>query len=349
VNSQTIRGGGAPAMTPRTTKTDWGTDGHFPRSVEDALSVQDPVNEWKTILEWNDALGRLKKLTDPNGIATSMTYDSFGRLDTTTRPDLTKQKLTYGNVCSTCGSKYRYHVQVDDLTAANALIRRQYVYLTQWDQVFLERVLLVDSSYSITANRDFDARGRLIKQFVPYIDGTSNLGSRRWTYDRLDRVVTDGLYDAAGTLERQTAYGHSGLTSTVTDPLTHATTQTLAPWGDLLSVQDAMNGTVSHQYNAFGELKQTKDAAGNTVATVSYLDERGLRTELDDMNLGKTTFVPNALGEVVSQRDANHQPSGASTTFEYDLLGRITKRIEPDATSQWTWSTATPRSITSAN
>jgi RHS repeat-associated protein len=340
INSQTVKGGGSPAMTSRTTLTDWGTDGHFPRSVEDPLSVQDPLKQWTTTLEWNDAVGRLKKLTDPNGIATSFTYDSFGRLDTTTRPDLTKQKLTYGNVCSTCGSKYRYHVQVDDLTAANALIRRQYVYLTQWDQVFLERVLLVDSSYSITASRDFDARGRLTKQLVPYIDGTSNLGSRRWTYDRLDRVLTDSLYDSAGTLERQTTYGYSGLASTVTDPLTHATTQTLAPWGDLLSVQDAMNGIVYHQYNAFSELKQTKDTAGNIVATISYVDERGLRTGLDDMNLGNTVYVPNALGEVVSQKDANQQLANTATTFEYDLLGRMTKRIEPDATSEWTWATA---------
>lgn len=342
IDSETVTGGGSPAMTPRTTKTDWGLDGHFPRSMEDAQSVQDPLPAWTTKLEWNDALARLTKVKDPNDIATSFSYDSFGRLDTTFRPDGTKQKLTYANVCGTCGSKYRYHVQAEDLTAVNGFIRRQYIYFTQWDQVFLERVLLVDSTYSIAANRDFDARGRLIKQWVPYLDGSSDQGSRRWTYDRFDRVLTDGLYTAGagGTLERQTTYGYSGLSSTVTDPLTHPTTQTLSPWGDLLSVQDAANGVVNHQYNAFGELKQTTDALGNLVATVNYLDERGLRTELDDMNLGRTTFVPNALGEIVSQRDANHQPSGTPTTYLYDLLGRMTKRIEPDATSEWTWATA---------
>jgi RHS repeat-associated protein len=332
VNSQTVTGGGTPAMLPRTTLIGWGTDGHFPRSVTNALNqVTNQV--------WNDAMGRPSSLTDPNGIQTSWTYDSFGRPDTETRQDGTKQKWTFGNVCGTCGSKYRYHVQVDELVGTT-LIRRQYSYLTQLDQVFLERVLLLGSTYSITASRDFDARGRLTKQFVPYIDGGSDQGSRRWTYDRLDRVLTDGLYSSTGTLDRETTYSYSGLESTVTDPLNHATKQTLSAWGDLLSVEDALNGTVSHEYNAFGELKKTTDAANNVVATVSYIDVRGLRTELDDMNLGKTTFGPNALGEVVSQRDANHQPSGTATTFEYDKLGRMTKRTEPDGTiSNWTWGT----------
>jgi len=57
------------------------------------------------------------------------------------------------------------------------------------------------------------------------------------------------------------------------------------------------------------------------------------------MNLGKWTFVPNALGEVTSQKDAKGQTSDEQTTFEYDKLGRMTKRIEPDATSEWTWGT----------
>ena len=326
VNSETVTGGGSPAMPPRTTLIGWGTDGHFPRSMTNALSQV-------TNQAWNDAVGRPSSLTDPNGIQTSWTYDSFGRPDTETRPDTTKKKWIFGNTCGTCGPRYRYHVQVDETRSDNALIRRQYSYLTQWDQVFLERVLLLNSAYSIAASRDFDARGRVTKQFVPYADGSTDEGSRRWTYDPLDRVLTDGLYTSSGTLERQATYGYNGLSSTVTDPLTHATTQTLSAWGDLLSVTAAANGSVSHQYNAFGELKQTNDAAGNLVATVSYIDVRGLRNGLNDMNLGNWTFVPNALGEVVSQIDAKTQ----ATTFEYDKLGRMTKRIEADGTSNWTW------------
>jgi RHS repeat-associated protein len=324
VNSETVTGVG---MLPRTTLTGWGTDGHFPRSLTNALNQV-------TNQAWNDAVGKPSSLTDPNGIQTSWTYDSFGRPDTETRPDGTKQKWTFGNVCGSCGSRYRYHVQMDDLVGTT-LIRRRYSYLTQLDQVFLERVLLLDSTYSVTASRDFDARGRLIKQFVPYLDGSSNQGSRQWTYDRLDRVLTDGLYNSAGTLDRETTYSYSGLTSTVTDPLNHPTTQTLSAWGDLLSVEDAANNTVTHQYNAFGELKQTNDALGNLVATVSYIDVRGLRNGLNDMNLGNWTFAPNPLGEVVSQTDAKSQ----QTTFQYDKLGRMTKRIEPDGTSNFTYGT----------
>ena len=73
---------------------------------------------------------------------------------------------------------------------------------------------------------------------------------------------------------------------------------------------------------------------------MTYIDVRGLRTGLNDMSLGNWTFVPNALGEVVSQKDAIGQTTGQQTTFEYDLLGRMKKRIEPDGTSEWTWGTS---------
>ena len=126
--------------------------------------------------------------------------------------------------------------------ASNNLIRRRYSYLTQWDQVFLERVRLLNADYAVAASRDFDARGRIVKQFVPYEDGQADEGSRRWTYDPLDRVVTDGLHTAGGAIERETSYAYNGLSSTATDPLSHATTQTLAAWGDLLSVTDARFG-----------------------------------------------------------------------------------------------------------
>jgi RHS repeat-associated protein len=334
VNSRTVTGGGVPTpMLPRTTLIDWGTRGHFPHSLTNALNEV-------TQQTWNDGFGRPATLTDPNGLQTSWTYDNFSRPATQVGPDGTKKKWLYGSVCSNCGSKYRYHVQVDETDASNNLIRRRYSYLTQWDQVFLERVRLLNAEYSVVASRDFDARGRMLKQFVPYIDGQADEGSRRWTYDLLDRVSTDGLYTAAGAMERQTSYAYSGLTSTVTDPLNHATSQTLAAWGDVLSMTDARSGVTSHQYNAFGELKQTTDAANNVVATVSYIDVRGFRTELNDRNLRKWTFVPNALGEIVSQKDAKGQTSGQQTTFEYDLLGRMMQRIEPDATSQWTWGTS---------
>lgn len=330
VNSETITGGGPEGPMPaRTTLIGWGMRGHFPHSVTNALNQV-------TAQTWNDAFARSETLTDPNGIVTSWTYDSFGRLDAETRPDGTIMDWSYSDTCSNCGSKYRYHVQADETGAGGALIRRSYSYLTQWDQVFRERVRLLDSDYAISADRDFDARGRILKQFVPYIDGQAAEGSRRWTYDLLNRVETDRLYTAANEIERETSYDYGGLSATVTDPLNHTTAYARAAWDDLLSLTDAASGVTRHQYNAFGELKQTTDAANNVVATVTYIDVRGLRTGLNDMSSGNRTFVPNALGEVVSQTDAKNQ----QMTFEYDALGRIKKRIEPDGASEWIWGTS---------
>ena len=161
VNSETVTGGGLPTpMTARTTLIGWGTRGHFPHSLTNALGEV-------TEQTWNDAAGRPATLKAPNGFETSWIYDSFSRPDTQTRPDGTRMKWIYGSVCGTCGSKYRYHVQMDETDASSNLIRRRYSYLTQWDQVFLERVRLLNAEYSVAASRDFDARGRSSSSSCP--------------------------------------------------------------------------------------------------------------------------------------------------------------------------------------
>lgn len=54
------------------------------------------------------------------------------------------------------------------------------------------------------------------------------------------------------------------------------------------------------------------------------------------MDMGTRNFTPNALGETVSQTDAKSQ----TTTFAFDLLGRLTSRTEAEGTSTWTWGTS---------
>ena len=68
---------------------------------------------------------------------------------------------------------------------------------------------------------------------------------------------------------------------------------------------------------------------------MSYLDERGLRTELDDMNLGKTTFVPNALGEIVSQTRCEPSALGCGNRYLNGsaLMNRLPGRTLATATS----------------
>jgi RHS repeat-associated protein len=52
-----------------------------------------------------------------------------------------------------------------------------------------------------------------------------------------------------------------------------------------------------------------------------------------DMDRGTWAWTRNALGETTALRDAK----GAVSRFEYDALGRLTKRSNADGDSTWTW------------
>jgi YD repeat-containing protein len=65
-------------------------------------------------------------------------------------------------------------------------------------------------------------------------------------------------------------------------------------------------------------------------------DQRGRKASSIDPDLDTWTYTYDALDEVLTQIDAK----GQITYFTYDQLGRMTKRVEQDMTSQWTYETA---------
>lgn len=58
-----------------------------------------------------------------------------------------------------------------------------------------------------------------------------------------------------------------------------------------------------------------------------------------DPDTGRWTYSRNALGELVSQTDAR----GRTATMTYDRLGRMTRRVEPEGTTTWSWDGAARR------
>jgi YD repeat-containing protein len=99
VNSQSVTGIG---MTARTTAASWGTSGQFPTSITNAESQT-------TSRGWNYSLGLPASATDPNGLATSWSYDTFGRRTLESRPDGTSTAWSWA-ACSTCGARVKYTV-----------------------------------------------------------------------------------------------------------------------------------------------------------------------------------------------------------------------------------------------
>ena len=172
----------------------------------------------------------------------------------------------------------------------------------------------------------------MTRQYLPHWDGDSPPGYRQFSYDMLGRNTGEQLMTAGGAPVRSTALQYDGLAVTQTDSLGHVTTGTRSAWGRLTDVVDALGGRTRYEYDAFGALLRVRDALNNTVATIGY-NPRGMRLSISDMDRGTWTWTRNALGETTARRDAK----GQVVRFEYDPLGRVTKRIAPDGTSSWTW------------
>ncbi len=75
-------------------------------------------------------------------------------------------------------------------------------------------------------------------------------------------------------------------------------------------------------------METVKDSAGNT--TTNVYDVRGFKTDTFDPDMGHWCYDYDVLGELKTQTDAK----GQVATFEYDKLGRMVKRFEPEGTTR---------------
>ncbi|MSQ91403.1 MAG: hypothetical protein EXR87_00500 [Gammaproteobacteria bacterium] len=149
------------------------------------------------------------------------------------------------------------------------------------------------------------------------------------------------LHSSSGAIDRAAIWRYDGHAITQTDPLGHVATETRSAWGRLMRVGDAAGGNTQYEYDAFGRLLLVRDALSNVAGTIAY-NSRGMKIAQTDMDMGTWTYTPNALGEIVSLRDAKSQVA----TFTYDKLGRPTGRSATEGTSRWTWgASATRRNI----
>jgi len=134
-----------------------------------------------------------------------------------------------------------------------------------------------------------------------------------------------------------TTTAYYGLVTTTSDAEGKYTQRKSDAEGRLVWVEDAMGGTATYGYNAFGELNEIHDPGGS-VTTAQY-NGRGFKTQQLSPDAGVRNYIYNAFGEVVTQTDA--KTPATTLTQNFDQLGRPTTRIEPEGTTTWVYYTAT--------
>lgn len=257
--------------------------------------------------------GLLMKATDANGIATSYTYDSFGRTEATTTPvtNTTVERgwsagmtnapanALYYTRTQTTGEPYR-------LEFFDCLGRSLRIVTTNVNN----RKVYVDVVYN--------AKGQVEKTSEPYIQGDQPCWNTN-TYDACGRLLTQT--DAAG---NATSYAYDGFTTTTTDALGHRIVRVVDMNGNLIQSRDHEEGTIDYQYDVEGHCTQL--TGPRTTVTMAY-DLLGNRRQLNDPDLGVVDSEYNAFSELVRQTD-----SKGTTTYAYDQGGRLITETRPDVT-----------------
>ncbi len=321
-------------MAPRTTTLNYGTRCQLIETVTNAL--QQPTT---LVYRYDYALPT--STSDPNGITTYFQYDDFRRRIREDRPDGTATTWAFERCAGPpCWGTTDLRLLVSEFwwDTADANVNTRYLFYDGLSR------LRYDESYRVLGvwTNDmvlYDPLGRVTARYQPW--SSQYNGHFAWIYDAIGRVNTARLFQPSGAIDRTMTYQYAGRTRTMVDPLGRTTQHVLDVTSKLRRVFDPYpGGTTSYDYDAFGNLNKITDPI-DAISTGTY-NLRGFKTQWADIDRGVWNFTPNSLNELVAWTDARSQVFSA----EYDNLGRLRKRFEPEGMSEWTWgSVATENNI----
>ncbi len=301
----------------RTTLTRYSADGRFVTETENDFGhiehqTHDPLT------------GNVLTRTGPNGLTSIVEYDFLGRPLREHRPDGTESLTQY--------LRYTSSATLPKATTHGVLTQTAGA---SWKAAYFDVVdREIHSStphYNgqiLHARKVFNERGEVTKAHLPYFGNTPGIYTE-FQYDEISRQKKD---IAPG--NRQTSTAYSGLTATVTNPVSQQFSTSADVRGRTASSTAFGSQTVTNSHDPYGNLLKVDDNRGH-LTSMAY-NVRGFKTSMTEPNSGTTSYKYNAFGELKEQTDA----LGRKTTLKYDKLGRLIERTEPEGTTVWTYDTA---------
>jgi RHS repeat-associated protein len=281
--------------------------------------------------------------TDPNGHATSYSYDSAGNVASITDPRGKTTTMSYdgrGNMLTRTApaplsfvESWTYNTADDRLTYTNGRNKT-------WTYVYDGNGNLTSSTApgasSSSAFTYHSTTGQLLTATDPRgkttTFGYDSAGNRTSSEDPLGNVTVYG-YDAAG---RVTSIVDPRGNEPGANPTLYTTSFTYDSAGHRLSVTNPFGETTSFSYDNAGRLATTTNALGKTW-TNAYNAANDL-TSVTAPNSSVTSRSYTARGELASETTA----TGRTTSYVYDDAGRLLSKVTPRGNE----SGATPADFT---
>ncbi|WP_237057157.1 DUF6531 domain-containing protein [Microbulbifer sediminum] len=248
-----------------------------------------------------DGVGNQLTVTDGNGNTTVNTYDAANRLLTSTNAEGETTSYTYDEV----GNRLA-------MTDGNG-------HTTSYGYDQVNRLVTVTNAENETTRYGYDAVGNRISETDALLRETT------WEYDVLNRVVKE---TAADLVETTYAYDEVGNRTSMTVAANTAdavtTSYTYDDNNQLRSETNALNQTVSYDYDANGNRVAMTDARGNT--TSYTFDKNNRLTHVTDPELHTVEYRYDAADNQVEMVDAR----GNVTTNYFDRANRQVASVDAE-------------------
>jgi RHS repeat-associated protein len=313
------------------------SNGRFPIRIENALNhVQ--------YIQYDERFGVPRRVQDPNSFNTQSTYDEYGRVVHQQRSGFPSADFYRGwCTAATCANSGKLKTVT--------VVQGAPVTATEIDFLGRETAQLQTSfgGKTVVARTKYTNRGEIDMVSRPYyFDAlTTDIRWSDYSYDAISRVVSETEPGETGLVTTTTNYSPGVVDQyafevTITNALNQVTKKRYHVRGLLDRAYTAFGASeqsdTKFTYDVFGNVLTTQ-VNGNSATTVTHTyDIRGRERTLRDPDLapnnGVWTFDYFSNGdEIYRQTDAKNQVA----TFTYDLLGRMTQRVEPEGTTNFTF------------
>ncbi|MHB1140647.1 MAG: RHS repeat-associated core domain-containing protein [Sulfuricaulis sp.] len=261
-----------------------------------------------TTYDLYDANGRLKQMTDPNGLVTTYSYDPRGRVKTITRTPASGSAAT---------TQYSYTPWGD----VSQVIDPDGVVLNYQYDAAQNLRFIVDAAgnyihykYDLKGNRtgeDIRDNWGYLRRTVGYAYDLRNRPSQV----NLASDITQIVHDAAGNITSET------------DPNNHDTTHQYDALNRLFKTVNALSQETNYGLDVND--RPTVVTAPNGLSTQYQHDDLGNLLREISPDRRTTDYTHDAAGNVLTVKDARN----ITTTYAYDALNRVVSMQSTDAST----------------